>query len=143
MIHLNELGIMELGIRGFLITRLLPREVYIALSVNDFLESKDKVKPSWLEIYDTLIGFNNANLKFRPFGYEISDLTASVNIGEEPVFENDSIKRENLTEGKYWRLVIGYDPKADSAYLLVAEKLGPPIPEEGLEGILKPAFMIG
>jgi len=147
MIHLNTLGIRHSAkIHNYLALKLLYPNVYMCMSVQDFLDSKEYIKPSSrLNLYlpkGSIIVFQNSDLKLIERGFEISDLTGLIDIGECPPKADRSAQRKNLSNGKFRLLSVAYYPNTGYSYLLKAYQPGPPAsessPEE--EKILKVSF---
>ena len=122
----------HLGLLG----HLLP-DMYDALSINDFLDNKDKinhstsikkgililVNPGWLlrRRDFSVIDFWNVSLRHASNdGFIIYDLASELYIKQ--------IGNAHADEGRYSRVRVRYYPSIDNSYFLRGIKSGPPVP---------------
>jgi hypothetical protein len=138
---------------GFVLNSLLPR-VYAAVSVRDFIENRDKIRQSSLNLGTilpeglgghslefmgrSLVHFNNVDLYFEERLWTISDLTGSCNLEYDPILICDSAKQ--ISEGRQYEVKVLHQPHPKMPYIYAIRKFGPEEPEKSLDSKLATAF---
>lgn len=141
MLHVNK----SISIFG----KIFP-DYYEAISVADFLESRDTIEvlSKWRflnplsyataffarKVWDSeilaIVKFHNVNLGFEENKrYRISDLTGEFSayppVSEVRIAMGTCADPRTLTEGRYFEISIHYSPKNHWAFLETAKKIGP------------------
>ena len=146
MIRVNDYpGILaHRGLFSFLTLRFLYPNIYQAKSLEDFFTSLDDIKPSSVinpfMRRGALIAFENMGLRKERMGYQLYDITSSLDVGEYPPGANPSGLRENIVDGEHHLLSIAYFPRTKFSYLVAAVKEGDKSCEKSDEKVLRAAF---
>jgi len=117
-------------------------DIYAAITIKDFKDNhhQEIQQPGkryflspflWDEYNSVLVGFQNVDLIFEKEGCTIRDMQEQlfVNASEKRYVPN-SIKPENLSEGRHSHVFVSYDTNTEKITLSGVRKLGPPKTEK-------------